>query len=334
MLLHGVFEMTRHQKKKSIEVQTKADSQHRDVVTKHKHTSKYISIVCGVIGVLVAALAICVAIFANFTQLNITDDNTQTVDYDQKITDANGNQFIPEYRINSGQDFSIRFSDIQCAKNCNNVDSVKLNDHILAQGDYEIYGNALTITLTRTFMELLREGDYNLVITVTDDNNKNLFGVRFTVKIDSVDNSDENMDNSTHIQIPDETVRDQLSNTPVTSNNSSSPSSTASAPTQQTQSSNQQDDNQSQDSLQTTIQKNYTDNELIWMCSNAIQEKYRGGLVTKTTGTMSPSVSKTGENTYQVRGWRMILRPGDGIAGYTTASCSIRNGKVDSIITR
>lgn len=191
-------------------------------ITKPKFTKKQIGIICGVIAVLVAALTVILILVLNRNQPQTeTADNTETtqdeqkVDYNQKITDKDGNEFKAEYQAGSEQSFAMRFSDLKCEDNCKNVGEVKLGDKTLKQGeDYEVQSGSIIIILTENLMKSLKANKYDLVIAVIDADKTLFYGVKFTVKPEPTCGEGETLEKGECVKEPEEQpTQNQTSNT-------------------------------------------------------------------------------------------------------------------------
>lgn len=191
-------------------------------ITRSKFTKKQIGIICGVIAVLVAALAVILILVLNRNQPQTeTADDTETtqdeqkVDYDQKITDKDGNEFKAEYQAGSEQSFAMRFSNLKCEDNCKNVSEVKLGDKTLKQGeDYEVQSGSIIIILTENLMKSLKVDKYDLVITVIDADRTLLYGVKFTVKPKPTCGDGETLEKGECVKKPEEQpAQNQTGNT-------------------------------------------------------------------------------------------------------------------------
>lgn len=209
--------------------------------TKPKLTKKQIGIICGVIVVLVAALVVIFVLVLNRSQPQTettgdtgTTQDEPTVDYNQKITDKDGNEFKAEYQAGSEQSFVLRFSDLKCEDSCKNVGEVKLGDKTLKQGeDYEVQSGSIIIILTENFMKSLKAAKYDLIIAVLDDDKTTLYGVKFTVKPEPTCGDDEALEKGECVKKPEEQpAQDQTGNTIRPSNSNSSAATQPSQPSQ------------------------------------------------------------------------------------------------------
>lgn len=204
-------------------------------VTGRKPTRKQLGIICGVIAVLVAALAIGLTFILNRNQPQTeTSGDTETtqdepiVDYNQKITDKDGGEFKAEYQAGSEQSFAMRFSDLKCEDNCKNVSEVKLGDKTLKQGeDYKVESGSIIIVLTENFMKSLKADKYDLAIAVIDGDKTLFYGVKFTVKPEPTCGEGETLEKGKCVKKPEEQpTQGQTGNTSATTTKPSNSQST------------------------------------------------------------------------------------------------------------
>lgn len=215
----------------------------QDDTAKQKLTKKQIGIICGIIAILVAAIAVALVFILNRNQPQVdTQNNTETtqtepkIDYNQKITSADGGEFKADYQQGSEVDFSARFSDLKCEDNCKNVSEVKVGNKTLKQGeDYEIKSGSIIVILKATFLDSLQTGKFDLVIAVKDGDVISLYGVKFTIKPAPTCGEDEVLEKGECVKKPEE----QPSQTQTSNNNTTKPnnnqSTTPSQPSQPSQ---------------------------------------------------------------------------------------------------
>lgn len=158
--------------------------------SKSKLTKRQIGIICGIAVVLVVALVAALILILNHDQPQPdTQDDAETtqtepeVDYDQKITSEDGSVFKAEYQQGSESNFTARFTNLKCEDGCKNVSEVKVGDKVLKQGeDYEVKSGSIIIILKGDFLDKLQAGKFDLVITIRNGDNIDLYGVKFTIK--------------------------------------------------------------------------------------------------------------------------------------------------------
>lgn len=180
-------------------------------IAKQKPTKKQIGIIGGIIAVLVAALVAVLTLILNRQPQTETSSDTETtqnepaVDYNQKITSEDGGEFKTEYQAGSEKNFAMRFANLKCEDNCQNVAEVRLGDKTLKQGeDYEVKSGSIIIILTESFMKSLKADKYDLVIAVVDKDKTSFYGVKFTVKPEPTCKEDEILEKGECVKQPDE----------------------------------------------------------------------------------------------------------------------------------
>lgn len=186
---------------------TRQNNKHKPQLIKQQ-----IYIICGIAVVLVIALIAALVFALNHNQAQPdTQDNTETtqtepkIDYNQKITSADGGEFKTDYQQGSEVDFSARFSDLKCEDNCKNVSEVKVGNKTLKQGeDYEIKSGSIIVILKATFLDSLQAGKFDLVVAVKDGDTTNLYGVKFTVKPAPTCGEDEVLEKGECVKKPEE----------------------------------------------------------------------------------------------------------------------------------
>lgn len=211
--------------------------------TKPKLTKKQIGIICGVIAVLVAALVVVLVFVLNRNQPQAEIvDNTETtqdeqkVDYNQKVTDKDGNEFKAEYQAGSEQSFAMRFSDLKCEDNCKNVSEVKLGDKTLKQGkDYEVQSGSIIIILSENFMKSLKADKYDLVIAVINADRTLFYGVKFTVKPEPTCEDNETLEKGECVKKSEEQPAQNQTGNTTTKPSNNQPTTQPSQPSQPNQ---------------------------------------------------------------------------------------------------
>lgn len=218
----------------------KKPSTKQDGIDKQKPTKKQLGIICGVIAVLVVALVVVLILVLGHNQpQEETSDNSEitqdkpTVDYNQKITDKDGNEFKAEYQAGSEQSFAMRFSDLKCEDNCKNVSEVKLGGKTLKQGeDYEVQSGSIIIILSENFMKSLKADKYDLVIAVIDADKTMLYGVKFTVKPEPTCGNDETLEKGECVKKSEEQLTQNQTGNATTKPSNSQPTTQPSQPSQ------------------------------------------------------------------------------------------------------
>lgn len=199
--------------------------------TERKPTKEQIGLICGIVAVLVAALAIILIIVLNHNQSQTeTPDNIETtqdkptVDYNQKITGKDGGEFKAEYQAGSGQSFVMRFSNLKCENDCKNVSEVKLGDKVLKQGeDYKAESGSIIIILTENFMQSLQADKYDLVIAVIDADKTSFYGVKFTVNPEPTCGEEETLEKGECVKkLEEQPAQNQTGNTTTKPSNNQS----------------------------------------------------------------------------------------------------------------
>lgn len=184
--------------------ETKPEAQDKKPLSPEKQRKKR-AIIIAIVTSLVLIIAIGISLLILFCQTNKSDsdepkneqsttednskdktkDETSKVDFNQKVTGPDGEDFSPQYKLGSKSNLVARFPDLKCTnEKCENVDQVKLGKRTLKRGeDFEVKKGSIVITIFSTTLETLPAGEYELTFEVESKTGKILrIGLKITVE--------------------------------------------------------------------------------------------------------------------------------------------------------
>lgn len=152
---------------------------------------KICTIIISLIALISISVVVCLAVCGVFK--NRSDESSaEYIDYDQLVTSEDGSEFNSTYDANSGESFSVRFSNLSCTENCENVSTVFIGDEKLTKGeDYEVKEGSVIIILFSKIMQRLSAGTHDLTVELTENGVNKKFGVKITVKKDNKEGKED-----------------------------------------------------------------------------------------------------------------------------------------------
>lgn len=124
------------------------------------------------------------------------ESDVSVIDYNQAITDINGETLSAKHQLGSEDDLVVLFSDLTCTDStCSNVSSAKIGSTTLAKGtDYTVStkDGKLLLTIKATKLNSLKSGAYALVFEMTEGDKVSRIGLRF--KVEGNDDQDDTQD--------------------------------------------------------------------------------------------------------------------------------------------
>ncbi len=107
----------------------------------------------------------------------------QTIDFNQRILAEDGSEFVPVYRLGTAQNLVLKFPDLQCAANCENIQDVMLDEYFLSKDEHSVLNDdGATIVLDSNFLESLAPNNYTLTFEVNNGGDVKLVGVVLTIE--------------------------------------------------------------------------------------------------------------------------------------------------------
>ncbi|MBO7131949.1 hypothetical protein J6V85_01625 [Candidatus Saccharibacteria bacterium] len=164
-------------------------------------TKKSLFICTIVFLVLVVILTIIIVNSVNNSKL--IEPDIGYIDYNQKVTSENDEEFDSNYKTGSNKDFSVRFPELQCEEECDNIGTVRLGNDILQKDkDYIVKKGSVIIVLLAKAMNRFDTGNYSLTFEYTINNIKTIIGVKISIVSTSANDTssneeDKNEDNAT-----------------------------------------------------------------------------------------------------------------------------------------
>lgn len=107
----------------------------------------------------------------------------KAVDFGQRILAEDGTDFVPTYRLGAAQNLVLKFPDLHCASDCENVQDVMLDDYFLSKNEHSVLNDdGLTIILDSNFLESLAPNNYTLTFELSEGGETKLIGVVLTIE--------------------------------------------------------------------------------------------------------------------------------------------------------
>lgn len=135
-----------------------------------------------VVGVIVFA---CVTFMGRSKTKNTSSDGVASIIEEETKGEENIitiDETVSSYNVNSEEDFSFRFANLECNDDCSNVSSVKIGDQILKVGeDYEVKKGSVIITIFKKILKALSDGRHDIVVIVKQDEEVVTVSVNITI---------------------------------------------------------------------------------------------------------------------------------------------------------
>lgn len=105
------------------------------------------------------------------------------VDFGQKILAEDGSDFVPIHRLGEAKNIVMRFPDLKCTTNCENIKDVMLDDYFLSKNEHSVLDDeGATVVLDGSFLESLAPNEYTLTFEVENEGEAKLIGVVLTIE--------------------------------------------------------------------------------------------------------------------------------------------------------
>ena len=105
------------------------------------------------------------------------------VDFGQKILAEDGSDFVPIHRLGEAKNIVMKFPDLKCTTNCENIKDVMLDDYFLSKNEHSVLDDeGATVVLDGSFLESLAPNEYTLTFEVENEGEVKLIGVVLTIE--------------------------------------------------------------------------------------------------------------------------------------------------------
>lgn len=130
------------------------------------------------------------------TEEAISIEKVEGIDYEQKITAADGGEFVPKVTEGQETNLEMRFSDLKCTENCDNVDRVEIGGKVLKRGeDYEVKQGSVILIIYAKVFSGMAPGEVGVIFEITEGNRIVTIGVKITVEEKKEEKTEETANN-------------------------------------------------------------------------------------------------------------------------------------------
>ena len=152
-----------------------------------------------------------------------TEEKTAEVDYEQKITTADGGEFVPKITEGTEDNLTMRFVNLKCSDGCKNVEHVQFKGKTLKLGeDYEVKSGSVILVIFAKVFSGVEPGEAKITFDVKEDDKVRTIGVKITIEKKKEEEKDEEPKTNTEEDVAqNDTGSQSNSNTQANTNPSS-----------------------------------------------------------------------------------------------------------------